>query len=116
MQNMTFGGDGGDGALTPACQAKHPDEPWLCFMSPHMQDVMETPFFMFNSKVRVMHPLARTHARTRTLTLTRAHQRPFFPQYDAWQLGNEFQSKWVTPAEQQGVLQYGLDFMTQVGG
>ena len=29
MQNMTFGSDGG---LTKACQAKHPDEPWLCFM------------------------------------------------------------------------------------
>ena len=34
MQNQTFGGDGG---LTAACEAKHPDEPWLCFMSPHMQ-------------------------------------------------------------------------------
>ena len=47
MQNMTFGPDGG---LTKACQAKHPAEPWLCFMSPHMQDVIDTPFFMFNSK------------------------------------------------------------------
>ena len=34
------------GGLTKACQAKHPDEPWLCFMSPHMQDSIETPFFM----------------------------------------------------------------------
>jgi len=79
MQNLTFGSDGG---LMEACQTKHADEPWLCFMSPHMNDVIETPFFMFNSK------------------------------YDAWQLANIFQSKWTTPAEQAGVLQYGLDFMT----
>jgi hypothetical protein len=59
MQNLTFGSDGG---LTKACEEKHPDEPCLCFMSPHMQDVIKTPFFMFNSK------------------------------YDAWQLGSEFQS------------------------
>ena len=81
MQNMTFGDDGG---LTAACQAKHPDSPHLCFMSPHMQDVIETPFFMFNSK------------------------------YDAWQLGNEFQSAWTTKDEQDGVLQYGIDFMEQL--
>ena len=49
-----------------------------------MQDVIDTPFFMFNSK------------------------------YDAWQLGNEFQSNWQTKAEQDGVLQYGLDFMQQL--
>ena len=59
MQNMSFGEDGG---LTVACQRKHPTEPHLCFMSPHMADVIETPLFMFNS------------------------------QYDAWQLGNEFQA------------------------
>jgi len=47
MQNLTFGSDGG---LTAACQAKHPTEPGLCFMSPHMQDVIKTPFFVFNSK------------------------------------------------------------------
>ena len=81
MQNLTFGADGG---LMAACQAKHPTEPWLCFMSPHMNDVIETPFFMFNSK------------------------------YDAWQLGNEFQSQWTTKAEQAGVLQYGKDFLTQL--
>ena len=40
-----------------------------------MQDVIKTPFFMFNSK------------------------------YDAWQLGSEFQSNWATKAEQDGVLQ-----------
>ena len=70
MQNLTFGEDGG---LTKACQEKHPDEPGLCFMSPHMQDVIKTPFFMFNSK------------------------------YDAWQLGSEFQSNWKTKPEQDGV-------------
>lgn len=81
MQNLTFGDDGG---LTKDCQTKHPNEPWLCFMSPHMQSSMQTPFFMFNSK------------------------------YDAWQLGNEFQSDWTTKDEQKGVLQYGEDFMQQL--
>eukprot|EP01043_Picozoa_sp_COSAG02_P015244 COSAG02_NODE_644_length_18993_cov_6.626389_20_plen_339_part_00 len=81
MQNMTFGADG---ALTKGCQKKFPTEPGLCFMSPHMQEFIETPFFMFNSK------------------------------YDAWQLGNIFQSDWETKAEQAGVLQYGKDFMTQL--
>jgi hypothetical protein len=33
---------------------------------------------------------------------------------DAWQLANEFQSNWVTKEEQEGVLQYGLDFMEQL--
>lgn len=47
MQNLTFGADGG---LMKACEVKHPNEPWLCFMSPHMQDSIDTPFFMFNSK------------------------------------------------------------------
>lgn len=35
-------------------------------------------------------------------------------QYDAWQLGNIFQSDWQTKAEQAGVLQYGKDFLTQL--
>lgn len=82
MQNLTFGADGG---LTKECQAKHPSNPWYCFMSPHMQDTMDTPFFMFNSK------------------------------YDAWQLGNIFQSGWDTTEEQTGVLLYGLSFMRQLG-
>jgi hypothetical protein len=38
----------------------------------------------------------------------------FTYRYDAWQLGNEFQSNWATKAEQQGVLQYGLDFLKQL--
>ena len=47
MQNLTFGGDGG---LTAACKAKHPDDPHYCFMSPHMQDVVQAPLFVFNSR------------------------------------------------------------------
>lgn len=78
MQNMSFGADGG---LTEACRVKHPTEPHLCFMSPHMVDTINTPLFIHNSK------------------------------YDAWQLGNIFQSEFVDKAEQNGVLQYGADFM-----
>jgi hypothetical protein len=79
MQNLTFGNDGG---LTKACQDIHPNEPWLCFMSPHMQDIIETPFFMFNSK------------------------------YDSWQLANELQTSWSgNKAAQAAVLQYGQDFL-----
>jgi hypothetical protein len=44
-------------------------------MSPHMQQFIQTPFFMFNSK------------------------------YDAWQLGNELQTPWTTPEEREAVLQ-----------
>ena len=52
-------------------------------MSPHMQDSITTPFFMFNSK------------------------------FDAWQLewgelqlgGSDKGGNWGTPAEQKGVLQ-----------
>lgn len=80
MQNLTFGSDG---ALTPSCQAAYPDKPHYCFMSPHMQQFIQTPFFMFNSK------------------------------YDAWQLANELQTEWKTKAEQEAVLQYGEDFLQQ---
>merc|ERR1711988_1414458 len=80
MQNLTFGPDGG---LTQACQTKHTDEPWLCFMSAHLVEFIETPFFMFNSK------------------------------FDAWQLANEFQTSWETKEEQNAVLQYGEDFLDQ---
>merc|ERR1712232_1129288 len=81
MQNMCFGAGG---ALMEKCRLKHPDEPWLCFMSPHMQDVITTPFFMFNSK------------------------------YDAFQLLDELQTKWSTKEEQKVELQYGKDFMNQL--
>eukprot|EP00041_Stephanoeca_diplocostata_P011445 m.189921 g.189921 ORF g.189921 m.189921 type:complete len:414 (+) comp18538_c0_seq5:231-1472(+) len=80
MQNLTFGSDG---ALLPACKAAFPDAPHYCFMSPHMQQFIQTPFFMFNSK------------------------------YDAWQLQNELQTEWVTKPEQDAVLQYGEDFLKQ---
>ena len=80
MQNLTFGADGG---LTAACRAKHPDAPHLCFMSPHMQDVVKAPIFVFNSK------------------------------YDAWQLANELQTNWQTKQEQAAVVQYGVDFLAQ---
>ena len=50
-------------------------------MSPHKNDVISTPIFVFNSK------------------------------YDAWQLQNEFQSDWETKAEQEGVLEYGKEFV-----
>jgi len=83
MQNMTFGEDGG---LTAACQRKHPTEPHLCFMSPHMADVIETPLFMFNS------------------------------QYDQWQLDNELQATYNAGQTKEfaGVIQYGKDFITQL--
>jgi hypothetical protein len=80
MQNLTFSADGG---LMAQCQAAYPTAPHYCFMSPHMQKFIQTPFFMFNSK------------------------------YDAWQLANELQTQWKTKDEQNAVLQYGKDFMTQ---
>lgn len=80
MQNLTFGSDGG---LTAACQKAFPTDPHYCFMSPHMQQFIETPFFVFNSK------------------------------YDAWQLANELQTNWATKPEQDAVLQYGVDFLNQ---
>jgi hypothetical protein len=41
-------------------------------------------------------------------------QLQFNSKYDAWQLGNEFQSKWPTKVEQDGVVQYGKDFLQQL--
>ena len=43
MQNLTFGPDGG---LTSACQTAFPDSPHYCFMSPHMQQFITTPFYV----------------------------------------------------------------------
>lgn len=80
MQNLTFGDDGGP---TAACKAKHADAPHYCFMSPHMQDVVQAPLFVFNSR------------------------------FDSWQLANELQTNWDTPAKQQAVIQYGADFLQQ---
>ena len=45
------------------CATRRAESPGLCFMSPHMQDAIKTPFFMFNSK------------------------------FDAWQLGNELETR-----------------------
>jgi hypothetical protein len=78
MQNMTFGADGG---LTEECRLKHPTEPHLCFMSPHMVDTIKTPCFMQNSR------------------------------FDRWQLENIFQSEWANKAETDGVLEYGAHFL-----
>merc|ERR1719329_775971 len=47
MQNLTSGADGG---LLPACESAYPEDKHFCFMSPHMQQFVQTPFFMFNSK------------------------------------------------------------------
>jgi hypothetical protein len=81
MQNLTFGADGG---LMAACQAAYPDSPHYCFMSPHMQRFVKTPFFIFNSK------------------------------YDTWQLTNTLQIKWLDGEGEDAVLEYGEDFMKQL--
>ena len=80
MQNLTFGSDGG---LAEACRKKNPGNPGLCFMAPHMQNTIQTPFFMFNSK------------------------------FDLWQLEHELQASFSTEAERLGVLRYGNDFLRQ---
>ena len=68
MQNLTFGSDGG---LTKACEEKHPDEPGLCFMSPHMQDVRENDFLKpFIYKMMILPRQARDkHRRTQKKTV-----------------------------------------------
>merc|ERR1712232_1375046 len=61
-----------------------PENPHYCFMSPHMQSFIQTPFFMFNSK------------------------------YDAWQLNHILgESRFDTEEAQSAVLQYGDDFLQQ---
>ena len=52
MMNFTAGGGGGSGggALKPECLAAFSAEPWKCFMAPHMQRWIRTPFFMQQSK------------------------------------------------------------------
>jgi hypothetical protein len=80
------------GGVSAPCLAAYPDSPHLCFMAPHLQQFVQTPFFMFNSK------------------------------YDAWQLDNEAQlpcfasdraPKTLTcdRTEQNYTLQYGSDFL-----
>ena len=120
MQNITFSPDGRTGGgLTKACQAKHPSKPWLCFMSPHMQDVITTPFFMcvhFNPRSIVLilsfMPQLISLASWRCCAwLRRRCWCRFNSKYDEWQIENVLQTKWITKAEQAGVLQYGLDFL-----
>merc|ERR1712137_1061261 len=87
MQNLTAG------ALLPECLAAFPESPHYCFMSPHMQQFIQTPFFMFNSKV------------------------------DAWQMANILQVPcligWMKPQhnctedEQAAVLEFADSFMDQ---
>ena len=78
MQNLTSGPDGG---LSEACVEANPEDPHYCFMSPHENPFIETPFFVFNSK------------------------------FDAWQIGNELQLKsWNTTAEMGAITTYGKDF------
>ena len=79
MQNVTAQG----GALNQACVDDHKEEPWMCFMAPHMQAYIQTPWYMFNSK------------------------------FDSWQLANILQTPWTTKAEQAAVIAYGADFMQQ---
>jgi len=89
MQNLTSTPDGG---LMSACTdyySKTGDE-FKCFMSPHAQAFVQTPYFMLNSK------------------------------YDAWQMNNILQSKCAGHAtiicnatQQHDVLTYGQDFMDQ---
>lgn len=84
MQNLTAG------ALLPECLVAFPESPHYCFMSPHMQQFIQTPFFMFNSKV------------------------------DAWQMGNILQVPCLlwhqhncTEDEQAAVLEFADSFMDQ---
>lgn len=94
MQNLTvaMGKDATEGgALDPACVEHYSatDDVFKCFMSPHMNQFIDTPFFMLNSK------------------------------YDAWQADNILQLPCATnpkvrcnDTEQQDVLDYGSDFLT----
>jgi hypothetical protein len=75
---------GADGGLTEACRVNHPDDPHLCFMAAHMADTIQSPTFMTNS------------------------------QFDWWQLLNIFQGPWETPAQMQGVREYGAKFIANL--
>jgi len=82
MQNLSFAADGG---LTEKCQQLYSsDDAYYCFMSPHMQQVVETPFFVFNSR------------------------------FDFWQINNILQlRKWNTTVEMDAIVQYGADFLKE---
>ena len=89
MQNLTAD------TLLPACLAAFPATPHWCFMAPHMSRFIETPLFMFNSKV------------------------------DAWQMLNDLQLPCIAgdqpqtkgnvtcdAREQAALVQYGDDFLS----
>ena len=48
MQNVSVGGPFELGALSPACAARYPTRPGLCFLAPRMAFSLDTPTFMFN--------------------------------------------------------------------
>jgi len=87
MQNLTSSDDGG---LMPSCVKTFSGDEFKCFMAPHAQAFVETPYFMLNSK------------------------------YDAWQMNNILQSACAgrdgivcNATQQRDVLAYGQDFMDQ---
>ena len=45
MQNVTAQG----GALNQACVDDHKEAPWMCFMSPHMQSYIQTPWYVLTA-------------------------------------------------------------------
>ena len=112
MQNMSFGPDGG---LTEACRLKHPSEPHLCFMSPHMVDtiqvclsVCETPspcqFSPTAWKLKGCRDRLGTHILRETQNTWRFAQTPLFmlnSRFDRWQLNNILQTDWATEPAQR---------------
>ena len=75
-------------ALTSDCLEKFPSTPYFCFMSPHMNTFIETPFYVLNSK------------------------------YDQWQMDNILQvecireKKSCSAAEKKAILAYGESFLS----
>ena len=75
-------------ALTSDCLEKFPSTPYFCFMSPHMNTFIKTPFYMLNSK------------------------------YDQWQMDNILQvecireKKSCSVAEKKAILAYGESFLS----
>lgn len=83
MQNMSFGDE--IGSLDQECEERYPDTPWLCFMAPHIADMIKTPFFLISSK------------------------------YDTWQLQNVLQIwPASSDRELEAVLQYGNAFLSDL--
>jgi hypothetical protein len=85
MQNITAA------SLPPACVAAvDPANVHWCFMAPHVQQYVKTPFFILNSR------------------------------FDSWQMDNILQAPCMvsrdmcTPEEQQAILKYGQDFLAQL--